>query len=257
MTLNVNRMVASMNKSGVAKSSHFEVQVMGPPLGGNSQVRPSRLYDSSIERDIVYRAEAAEIPGRTMMTVDHRFKNYGPSNKIPYGTIYGDVTITFLMSEDLREKEYFEIWQDNIMNTGTFIEEFDRHSGGVPYNNRYFDDYTGTVVIRQYGEAGQLRSIHTLLEAYPIIVTPMNVSWQGDEILKLPVTFAYKHYKAVYNKQDQPGLGFGFSLALGRDGISGSVRLPGIGNIIAGTLGGLNQSVIGQITSKIFQIRNF
>jgi len=241
----------------MAKASHFEIQLLGPPLGGNSFVGPSRLYDSSIEREIVYRAESAELPGRTMATTEHRFRNYGPANKIPYSQIYGDVTITFLMSEDLREKEYFEIWQDTIQNTGTFIEQYDRTAGVVPYNTRYFDDYTGTVIIRQYGEAGQLRSIHTLIEAYPIIVTPMPLSWQSDDTLKLPVTFAYRHYKAVYNKQDQPGLGFGFSIRVGPDGDFGaSIRLPSVGNIIAGSLG-LNQGILGQITNRIFNIRNF
>lgn len=257
MTLNITQLTSQLNKSGVAKASHFEVQVMLPPIGGNSFVGPSRAFDDSVMRGLTFRVESCEIPGRTMATTEHRFRNYGPVNKIPYSQIYGDVTMTILMSEDLREKEAMEIWQDTIQNTGTFIEEYDRTAGVVPYNTRYFDDYTGTVIIRQYGEAGQLRSIHTLLEAYPIIVTPMTLTWSSDETLKLPVTFAYRHYKAVYNKQDQPGLGFGFSFRIGPGGdFGGSIRLPSIGNIVAGSLG-LNQGILGQVTNKIFNIRNF
>lgn len=252
MPFNINNLVSSINKTGVAKASHFEVQITG-------------VGNTNDEEQLMSRAETVELPGRTLMTAEHKFHNYGPINKVPYGgQIYGDSTISFIMSEDMREKEYFEYWQNRIVNTGAFeVGSANKDFYGYvqsKFNTKYFDEYLGVVNIRQYGSAGDIRSIYTLNEAYPIIINPISMSWASDEIVRLSVTFVYRNYKVVYAKQDQPGLGFGFSFSIGPGGISGSARLPGIGDI-SGTInnGGFKtvSASVGSITNKVAQIRNF
>lgn len=250
MTFNVNNLISSINKTGVAKTTHFEVQITGKG-------------DAALEEAMMARIDTVELPGRSLMTAEHKFSNYGPLNKVPYGgQTYSDLTMTMILSEDMREKEYFEIWQNSIVNTGAFETgsgQQDFYGGYVQskFNPRYFDEYLGTVVIRQYGSAGDLRSIYTLNEAYPIIINPITMSWATDEIAKLSVTFAYRNYRCVFQKQDQPGLGFGFSLGIGPGGISGSARLPGIGDIAGAVTGGLKtvNARIGDVNSAVAQIR--
>jgi len=237
MGFNINTMVAGMNKSGVAKSSHFEVFIQG---GG----------DLDSERQLSYRAESADIPGRSLSTIEHKFQNYGPINKVAYGQIYGDVTVQFLMSEDMREKEYFEIWQDKMVGTGAFSAS----NGQNNYNTKYFDNYAGTVEIRLYGSAGELRSVHTLNDAYPININPVTMGWSEDSVVRLGVTFAYKNYRCVFTKQDQPSRGMGGSISIGRDGISGSLRIPGLGTISAS--GGKISASVGNITNRVASIRS-
>lgn len=252
MPFNVNNLVSSINKTGVAKTSHFEVQITG-------------AGDSTLEESMMSRIDTVELPGRSLMTAEHKFTNYGPLNKVPYGgQTYGDLTISIIMSEDMREKEYFEVWQNSIVNTGAFeIGSTRRDLYGYSlskFNTKYFDDYLGTVTIRQYGSAGDLRSIYTLKEVYPIIINPVSMSWSDDNVAKLNVTFAYRNYQCVFAKQDQPGLGFGFSFSLGPNGISGSARIPGIGDI-AGSLnrGGFKtvRATVNNINNKVAQIRKF
>lgn len=241
MSFNTQNILAAINTSGVAKTSHFEVEITGPG-------------DVGTERDMLYRASDAEIPGRTITTTEHKFTNYGPINKVAYGQLYGDMTVTLLMSEDLREKEYFELWQEKMVNTGAF-EVGGAKTVGSPHNTKYFDDYVGTVTVRQYGQAGDLRAIHTLVQAYPIGISPIAMSWNDDETVKMNVTFAYKYYKTVFNKQDQPGLGFGFSINVGRGGVTGSARFPNFGTIIGG-LGNV-QATVGGANKIAAKIRNF
>jgi hypothetical protein len=249
MAFNVQNMLSSLNKTGVAKTSHFEVQITGYGTSGE-------------EEGLMGRADTAEIPGRSLMTAEHKFSNYGPMNKVPYGgQTYTDTTISFIMSEDMREKEYFEIWQNRIVNTGAF--EVGSTQGDLygyvqsKFNPHYFDDYLGTVIIRQYGSAGSLNSIYTLNEAYPIMIAPISMSWGTEDLAKLSVTFAYRNYKCVFNKTDQPGLGLGFSFSIGPNGIAGSARLPGIGTISTANLGGLKtvNAKIDGITNRVAQIR--
>lgn len=238
MGFNVNNMVSSLNKTGLAKASHFEVFISG---GG----------DIETERELSYRAETVDVPGRSLSTVEHKFKNYGPINKVPYGQIYGDVTVQFLVSQDMREKEYFEIWQEKMVGTGAFSE------GESQYNVKYFDDYAGTVEIRQYGSHGQLHSIHTLNQAYPIIVNPITMGWAEEGAVRLGVTFSYKNYKCLYTKQDQPEKGFGFSVRLGTGGVSGSVNIPDLGSFVASSgLGGQINAAVGNINNRVASIRS-
>lgn len=238
MGFNVNNMVSSLNKSGLAKTSHFEVYIQG---GG----------DMATERELSYRAETVDIPGRSISSVEHKFQNYGPVNKVAYGSIYGDVTVQFLMSQDMREKEYFEIWQDKMVGTGAFSD------GQAQYNTKYFDNYAGTVEIRQYGSHGNLHSIHTLNEAYPLIVNPVTMNWAEDTAARLGVTFAYRNYKCLYTKQDQPEKGFGFSVRLGTGGISGSVNIPSLGSIVgASGVGGQINAAVGNINNRVASIRS-
>jgi hypothetical protein len=240
MGFNVNDMVASLNKTGFAKTSHFEVFIQG---GG----------DVGTERELTYRAESADIPGRSVASVEHKFQNYGPVNKVAYGQIYGDVTVQFIMSQDMREKEYFEIWQDKMVGTGAFSS----NNGQANFNTKYFDDYAGTVEIRQYGSHGKLHSIHTLNEAYPLIINPVTMNWAEDGAAKLGVTFAYKNYKCLYTKQDQPEKGFGFSVRLGTGGISGSLNIPSLGSIVgASGLGGQINASVGNLNNRVASIRS-
>ena len=245
MSFNVQNILATLNKSGVSKNSHFEVEISG-------------LGDTEDEREMMYRASAAELPGRTILTTDHKFTNYGPINKVAYGSAYGEVGVTILMSEDLREKEYFEYWQNKMVNTGAFEvggSDISKAEGNKSrFNTKYFDDYTGTVTIRTYGSAGELRSIHKLVDAYPIQLNPVPVSWGEDSVSQLSISFAYRYYIAVFEKQDQPGLGFGFSFKLTKDGIDAAFRQPDIGSIATSAIGAVAGSV--NIPSKVATIRN-
>jgi hypothetical protein len=245
MTFNAQNILTTLNRSGLAKLSHYEVEITGPGSIGT-------------ERDMMYRAEAAEIPGRTAITAEYKFGNYGPLSKIVYNQLYADMTITFMVSEDLREKEYFEIWQQKMIDTGAFEEaQTGTNRPNSKFNVKYFDDYAGTITLRQYGSAGDLRSIHIFNEAYPIIMQPITVGWNDDGIMKLNVTFAYKNYKVSFRKQDQPRLGIGFGISIGPGGISGSVRIPGIGTVSTTSKGGLKAVTgkIGAVSAVVAKMR--
>ena len=241
MTFSVQNILSSLAKSGTAKTSHFEVQITGPG-------------DSSLERDMMYRIDEVEIPGRQMSTLEHRFDNIGPVSKVAYDSTYGELTLSVLLSEDMREKEFFELWQNNMVDTGAFEVSDGRYSQSR-FGVKYYEDYVGTVTIRQFASSGELRSIHTMVECFPTAIGGIPMNWSGDETAKMNVTFSYKTYKTTFNKQDQPGLGLGYSLRL-RDGqLSGSARHPQIGSI--SSAGDNLLATVGGVTNRFATIRNF
>lgn len=230
MTFNIQNLTASLNKTGIAKSSHFEVQITG-------------VGETDLERDMMFRVSQASLPGRTISTSE--YKIYGPVQKIPYGATYTDASFTISLSEDMREKEYFERWQEIIAGTNAFGQ------GRAKHSVEYYDTITGTVTIRHYGEAGQLSSIHTLQEAYPLVIGEVGLNWSDDAAAEMAITMAFKDYKVVFNRSDQPGLGASFGFSFGPGGFAASARLPGIGTISGST--GLG--VTGNVNTPFGAIR--
>ena len=242
--------ISSLSKSGVAHAGHFEVQITSNP----------KLGLTNFERDMVFRAEGAELPGRTMATADNRFDNYSPVQKVVVGQTYVDMTVTFLLSEDLREKEYFEKWQDGMVQTGAFEGGNSLVRDGITtsiakHNVKYFHDYIGSVVIRQYGADGTLRSVHTLEEAYPLQLGAVQMNWQDDNFARMSVMFHYKKYKAVFYNQNQAGKGISGGFSLGPGGLSGSLQVPGIGSFNVG--GGRTSVNLGGVKKKVFSAIGF
>jgi len=236
---NVQNMVSSLGKSGFAKTDHFEVFITGPG-------------DSLDQRDLAIRADTVDIPGRNLTLTEHRFNNTGPFNRIPTMQTYSDVTMTFILSEDMREKDYFERWQNKIMDTGAYEAsqtsteinpitgemQLDSQSAlyrqnytNARFMHQYFDKYIGRIEIRHYGAGGTLGAIHTLQEAYPVSIAPIGLNWGDESIARLSISFAYRNYKVIFNRKNQPGLGAGFFFNLGAGGSQFGITLPGVGNV--------------------------
>ena len=204
MSFKPSELLATLNKNGVAKSSNFEVQITGPGSTGE-------------ENDLMFRADACELPGRTISTAEYRI--YGPIRKIAYASTYTDTTIGFLCSADLKEKRYFEEWQDIIMHHSATKGMSAKHTKGR-YETGYYEDYVRTIEIRQYDESGTKQSTHYLDEAYPIGIAPISMGWANSDLIRLQVTFAYHDYRADFTPgPPNPGA------KLAGPSISGSIKV--------------------------------
>jgi hypothetical protein len=198
MAFNINKMIGDGLKYGVAKTAHFDVLITPPP---------ALNADSEKSRELAYRADSVEIPGRTALTIDHKFSNNGPINKIPYAQIYPDVTITFICSEDLREKEYLDLWMSKMLDVEPTEVGIFGAANGTGFNIKYFEDYKTTIDIRQYDQTGELRTTTKLIEAYPIIINGIQMGWQDESIARVSAQFALRYYtvdKGVVEKQEPP-----------------------------------------------------
>ena len=216
MSFKPSEILATLSKNGVAKSSHFEVQITGPGATGE-------------ENDLMLRADSCELLGRTISTSEYRV--YGPIRKIAYASTYTDTSIGFLCSADLREKRYFEEWQDIIMNHRATKGMSAKQTRGR-YEVGYYENYVRTIEIRQYDESGTKQSAHFLDEAYPIGIAPITMTWAGEELIRLQVTFAFHDYRADFspgpaNPDAKPaGPSISGSIKIGDFTAGGNIPLP-------------------------------
>ena len=130
---------------------------------------------------------AAELPGRNVDTAP--LKTYGPKREIVYGHSYSqEITLSFYADKYMRQRSFFENWQNTAMDLAT-------------NNVHFYDEYTGAIRIYALGafsgDAFRDRiayGVH-LYECYPKTITavPLNYGTQ-NEIMQISISFYYRNW---------------------------------------------------------------
>jgi len=133
-----------------------------------------------------FRCEKAEIPGRSLATLDDT--GSGPTLKLPYEVTYNDIEITIICANDMTERKYFEGWINYVVRP---TEE------NYPGTIGYHDDYArgNKLELSQLDEAGSAKITYSLHDVYPINISPMNLSWEEiNTYQRFSVTLNYRYY---------------------------------------------------------------
>lgn len=172
-----------------------------------------------------FRGEATELPGREISFTDNFI--YGMPNKIATMTgLFTQVNMSVILSDDYREKLFFEQWQDLAL--GSY------RNGNITdgsFDVGYYSDYVGTVNINCYNEIGIQTYGTVLVDAFPMIIGSTTLSWErGNEIAKLQVGFGFRYYTDVQNQQGQVR-NSGTTISTGSSvGNNGGTQTSGHGN---------------------------
>ena len=162
--------------------SSFTTDVARPNKFDATIIVPALLQDfNPILRNLTLRCEATELPGRTFGTVDQKFGS-NPTTKFPIHSSYNDLTMTFIVSGDMSERTFFDVWMEYINPTRTF--DFD-----------YKQNYASTITVKQYDLQDVIVYAVNLFNAYPIAVNQMDLDWSNDGFHKLTVVFAYDYWQ--------------------------------------------------------------
>jgi hypothetical protein len=173
MAGSISEFRASFN-TDVAKVSRFDVTI---PV-------PLALRTTIDSRQLTFRCEKAEMPGRTFMTAEKKIGS-APVEKFPYQTTYNEMTLDFIVSDDMKEKIFFDSWMDLINPT-------------TDYNFQYKTNYAVDMSINQYDVSNKPIYTATLIEAYPMQVNQLDLDWTSDGYHKLAVQFVYKQWTGSY-----------------------------------------------------------
>ena len=201
MPFNINGFTSEINKNGFARGDFFEVLFTGFPSKVVTAIKnstaPSVDVTSEIE-SLALRAESVTTPQRAITPIE--YKDYGAPYKIGSTANYIEIDVTFILSKNMRERNFFLAWQDVItgdhrLQTG--------NARGSSFDLGYFDDYKcDGIEIRHFtGDDSNVLNrtdtpvyITQLRDAYPLNVGPVTRSWASAEILKQQVTFTYRYF---------------------------------------------------------------
>lgn len=209
------------------KSSFKVDPARGHLFDVNIPVPLSLIPYVSSAKQLTYRCESAQLPGRTFATMEQ--KTYGPIEKFPYLTTYTDIDLTFIVDGDMQQRLLFDAWLNYI---------------NPQYNNnfRYKSDYSTVITVNQYNSTNELVYSVNLYDAYPISMNQLDLDWSAEGYHKLSVTFAYTYWQ---NNSLQ---------ALGMELLDMSIggvvsALGGLGGASGGIGSGILNSVINSVST--------
>jgi hypothetical protein len=147
----------------------------------------NRLGGQELARNVGMMCDSISMPSRNVASEAHQI--YGPKREMPYAyTFPGTVEASFYGDKFLRQRAFFETWQKLIFNINT-------------HNLNYYDEYTSEIDIYQLGQSttGADRDRITygvrLYEVYPKTMGSIEYSYGADDIVKVPVTLAYRYWR--------------------------------------------------------------
>ena len=176
MPFSISTFRDQFNRLGApAPTNRFEVTITTP---GSINI------ETDVSRDLTLMCEQAELPGKSMMTVEDKL--YGPPRKIAYGQLFIDTTMTFICTSDgWKEKMYFDEWQNQIVDPELF-------------DAKYFDEYTTSLFLKTFKDNNTENYAIKFIEAYPLNVGAVNLGMnQNNEYARLAVTFAYRRWEYI------------------------------------------------------------
>jgi len=122
------------------------------------------------------------MPGRLLSTID---REIGVVNqKIAYGFINDEITMTFTGMNNYGVRRYLEDWQDYIMNPDTHVV-------------RYKNEYARKIIIQQVNKKGFVTYSIELDKAFPMQIAAVEFSNDNSQPVDIAATFSYTKWRRV------------------------------------------------------------
>jgi len=190
----------------IAQTSLYQVTIFPP----GSPEKPLDNFFSSIGRsigfpdidDIELLCSEASLPGSSLATHDVTNDYHGVTEKMAYRRIYDDtLDLTFYVDRDYKVIEFFDGWLNYIAGEGSRGDSgLDRSSFKDPYvNNRFIfpKEYKTDIYLVKFEKdkytTGRVMN-YTFVQAFPISIVSMPVSYEQSQLLKCTVSFSYIRY---------------------------------------------------------------
>jgi hypothetical protein len=207
MAANINQFINSF-RTEVARPCNFEVTIIPNTnlLSKITQFSLSGLFSAftlSQSSHLTMRCEGAELPSRTFALVDQ--KTYGPVELFPIQNSYDKVNFTFICSDNMVEKAFFDSWMDLISMSsdlnkvaGAVGGALGINFGGVNFDFEYKDNYEVPIIVTQFDLTGDPSYSAILQHAFPCSVNQLPLLWRDtDSYHRLVVTFAYRYFNTI------------------------------------------------------------
>ena len=173
----INKFQASVKRSnGMARANRYEVEIFAPaghPSG------------SSINRTVNLHCSTISMPGHNLEQHTQRFGSE-PATEIVNGhTFAGNITATFYLDASLETKDWFDKWQEMIVNP-------------ITHKAQYYDTYKDATM-KIYQLVGNKRTYGVECEeVYPATISPIEYSYDSTDMVQLlSIEFAYRKWTEI------------------------------------------------------------
>ena len=168
----------SVTQAAFARPNLYTIEI-APDRRGNGGLSP--------ENKIMLNCNTVNIPNIGM--------NYDDGQWIsqPHKRLYGEISMTFQVSEDFAEMKYFNTW---------FRQVGWNQDGHFAYHN----DYIRTIIIRNYSRDNKLILTTKIIDAYPKSIDAISLGYGNNSTtMPLAVKCGYWWHYHIYGDAENTG----------------------------------------------------
>lgn len=231
----LSNFISLVKNVGVSTSAYYYVQL--PPLNGFNTENVNIMCNASGMPDITITAGDSKI--------------YGEGMEVPNGATYGQLQLSFLVTNEFDTLGYFEAWSNMVYNRSN------RTVG-------YYKDYALPVTVGVTDRVGNTRYIVSYMQAWPKTISTSGLSYDGHTPLVVNVTIQYKYWFSTIGGavSEEPGWdgrprdfilpeGLGNSTGVSKFGNFGTgLTSTGVGLDIYGGVGAFAASKLGPLVGS-------
>ena len=170
-TSTLSKFKTALTYSG-ARPSLFEFTVSAAPSGVNASLS-----------NVNYYCNVSELPGLTLTPIERQY--FGRTVKIPGDMVFGDLSTTFINTENYSVRAALESWMNKINNSSA--------NKGLSTNGTA-GGY-GSVTLTQFNKEGKGLISWTFIDCWPQTIAEIPLSYDtASDIETFDVTWAYNYY---------------------------------------------------------------
>ena len=201
MPFNANSFRTNLRYGG-ARPNMFEIIIVKPPATFTSQQLKATGRGTNATQTITsnrnptvtdvisvtsYMCNSADMPGSIIGTVPVAY--FGRFINVAGDRMYDDWNCTLYTDEDMITRNAFEAW-----NSSMAYHNYDTNSEHGE-NTKLISSYVSDVWVQHYTKTGKVDKVYILKNAFPYVVSPVQMSWQAnDQIMMFQVTWKYDYF---------------------------------------------------------------
>ena len=187
---------------GLSTSNKFIVTIMPPQWlisGASEEIKARMEIDANVTSTMSFFCDSTNLPGKSLTTMDYLPQGFGATHKMQYGITQAPITLTFLMDANQKIMKFFQLWLQEIVNTGSSFDGIlASYKDRLDHEFSYKSNYATTLTIDVFAADGESRMTYEFLDAYPVQIGDVALGWeQNDTISKLPIEFTYSTYTTL------------------------------------------------------------
>ena len=173
---NVSGFTSTIKTLGLASPNKFKVDI----------TFPEKIYQNNATlRELSIMCESVSIAGRGVQTMLDL--QYGLRREIAYNApVYQPITISFLCSRELKEKQLLDKWNNYIVP----------NKDGKGFDVAYYKDYVGKLTVTLLDSDGKTpRYTQEYIDAYPKTVNAIELNHSTqNSVARITADFQYAYW---------------------------------------------------------------
>jgi hypothetical protein len=176
------------SQGGPAMGNRYQVLINTPPGLMPIEKKPSNFFNPEA---LSIMCDTATLPGMGFETGS--IPDIGPDYVYPFEATFENFELTFNCSENMQERIFFNNW---------FLYIHPINDSNFPLY-QFRANYVTDMVVTKYNMHDDITYRIKLIEAFPITMPSQELSYEGNDILKLNIEFNYSRWVMMYNDKDE------------------------------------------------------